>query len=236
VFGASGGAAERNRRRSLWRVGFLTVSLAFAGCNGADSGPERLADGSAPPDLAVELDGLHLRPVLTRARVIAVDALPPASLGARCAAGAGADLSTASLVVQRVDVRGTTVTFAAASGLHGCDATSGPRSAGHWCGSSFGHLVRGRLLDPRLDLAGCRGRDGEPVAFAWVVPAPAARYVSVEQPGYAEVYERAADLPVRVSTTSGVDVARARAVFRLVEHDGRGRLLRRYELEAAVAG
>jgi hypothetical protein len=39
-----------------------------------------------------------------------------------------------------------------------------------------------------------------------------------------------------VATTSDIDVERSYATFQISEHDARGRLLRRYELEAAVAG
>jgi hypothetical protein len=97
-------------------------------------------------------------------------------------------------------------------------------------------LYEGHLRDPRLDIGGCNTADGRPVASAWVEPAPGARYVVVEQPGFAEVYEVAATMPVRISTISGLNEAPLGASFRVSEHDAQGRLLRSYELEAFPAG
>jgi hypothetical protein len=74
------------------------------------------------------------------------------------------------------------------------------------------------------------------VGFAWVDPSESSRYLVVEQPGYAEVYEVAGDLPIRVTTTRGVRFEGASATFQILEHDAEGRLVRRYTLEAAVAG
>ena len=51
----------------------------------------------------------------------------------------------------------------------------------------------------------------------------------------AEAYEVAGGLPVRISTHD-VQVGESRATFRISEHDGRGRLLRRFELTAVPAG
>ena len=76
----------------------------------------------------------------------------------------------------------------------------------------------------------------EPVGFVWVTPGSETRFVSVEQPGYVEVYEVAGDLPVRVATVNGVDYDRFAARFDVLEHATNGELLRRYRLEAAVAG
>jgi hypothetical protein len=140
-------------------------------------------------------------------------------------------------VVERVGVAGESVTVAAASWLHGCDDSPGPREGGRrWCASSSGRLYGGRLRDPRLAIAGCTAADGAPMGFAWVQPSRGARYLVVEQPGYAEVYETAAGLPVRVATTVAVSLERSSALFDLSEHDARGALIRRYELEARVAG
>ena len=51
-----------------------------------------------------------------------------------------------------------------------------------------------------------------------------------------EVYESAASLPVRVATTSGIEVGASRATFRISEHDAAGNRLRDYELVVVVAG
>ena len=45
-----------------------------------------------------------------------------------------------------------------------------------------------------------------PLGFVWVEPEPRAAYVVVEQPGYVEVYAVAGELPVRVATTTGVEI------------------------------
>ena len=105
-----------------------------------------------------------------------------------------------------------------------------------WCGGAAGRLYSGHLRDPRLNMATCDSVDGDPMGFAWVEPDPKAKYLVVEQPGYAEVYETAGDLPVRVATVSGVLIEGSRATFELSEHDEAGRALRAYRLDARVAG
>jgi hypothetical protein len=77
--------------------------------------------------------------------------------------------------------------------------------------------------------------DGDPVGFAWIEPGAGAAYIVVRQSGYAEVYAVAGDVPVRV-TTADADLMSSRASFSISEHDGDGRRLRMYELEAQVAG
>ncbi len=74
------------------------------------------------------------------------------------------------------------------------------------------------------------------MGFVWVEPVPETRYVSVAQPGFAEVYEVAGDLPVRIATTSGLNADPLGATFHLWEHDAAGKLLRRYRLDAVPAG
>lgn len=141
-------------------------------------------------------------------------------------------------VVARVGVVSASVTARTKDGraVDGCDDTPGPREENRrWCGGAYGQLFEGRLRDPRLNI-GCLTADDEMVGFVWVQPGERARYVSVEQPEYVEVYEVSSDLPVRVATRSGVQVESSRATFDLFEHDEDGGLLRRYRLEAVVAG
>jgi hypothetical protein len=129
-----------------------------------------------------------------------------------------------------------TVTLRDPAGLSGCDNSPGSREEDRrWCGSSFGRLYGGRLRDPRLDIAGCRTADGAPLGLAWIEPGADARYVVVARGGYAEVYEPAGALPVRIATTD-VHVEGSRASFAISEHDSEGRLLRRYTLDAFPAG
>ncbi len=73
------------------------------------------------------------------------------------------------------------------------------------------------------------------MGFAWIELPPRARYLVAQQEGYAEVYEPEGGLPVRV-TTDDVQTEGALATFHLSAHDARGRLLRRWTLEARVAG
>ena len=51
-----------------------------------------------------------------------------------------------------------------------------------------------------------------------------ARYVVVSQADYAEAYEIAAGLPVRITSTRDVDTLRTRATFEVSEHDADGGL------------
>ncbi|MCI0633516.1 MAG: hypothetical protein L0206_06320, partial [Actinobacteria bacterium] len=105
------------------------------------------------------------------------------------------------------------VTFRESSGrgVFGCDNGLGPREEDRrWCGGAYGVLYSGRLRDPRLSI-GCTTLGGTPMGFVWIEPKPHARYVVVGQPGYAEVYEVTGGLPVRVATTTGVEVVGSRA-------------------------
>jgi hypothetical protein len=103
----------------------------------------------------------------------------------------------------------------------------------NWCGRAYGRLQRRRLHDPRLDLA-C-SRTGKPLAFAWIEPGRVARYVVVRHRAYAEAYDVAAGLPVRV-VTSDVDLEQSRATFDVSEHASNGRRLRSFRVETQVAG
>lgn len=74
------------------------------------------------------------------------------------------------------------------------------------------------------------------MGLAWIEPASESRYVVVDQGRYVEVYEPAGALPVRIATTTGVEIDGSRATFELSEYDASGELLRRYALEATAAG
>lgn len=223
------------------RAGLIVVAVAVAliGCSGDDDqAPSTLMDGAPALVVPVELAGITGPTVLTRLAVVALNNLTAGSAAADCLHERHGDTRGAGPAVTRTGVNSESVTFREASGrgLLGCDDSLGVRESGRrWCGGSFGRLVGGRLRDPRLDIL-CVTADGEPMGFAWVQTAPATRYVAVRQPGYVEVYEVAASLPVRVATTSGVETEGSRASFELSEHDAQGRLIREYLLEAAVAG
>jgi len=211
------------------------AAIALTRCGGSESPPTSLLDGSpavAPP---VALEGVAGPAIEADVVVIPRRRVTPASSEAACLRGAD-DVDFGPLVV-RAGTYARSVTFRAAArrALIACDGASpGHEDGGRWCGRAFGLLRGGRLQDPRLDLA-CTGADGRPIAFAWVEPSPRARYLAVEELGYLEVYAAAGGLPVRVVTTD-VEIPDSSASFAVSEHDRSGRLLRRYRLEATVAG
>jgi hypothetical protein len=191
-------------------------------------------DGSEAASPPVKLEGVD-ETILTRAQVVAPNeraGTPSASCLAQ-----GWDVRPVGHSVERVGVATESVTFREVDdrSVFGCSHSIGPQDSGRrWCGSAYGQLHQGRLRDPRLDIL-C-GTTDEPVGFAWVTPRPVTRYVSVEQPGYVEVYAVAGDLPVRVATVNDIDYEQSSARFEILEHDDEGRLVSRYTLEAAVAG
>ena len=194
-------------------------------------------DGTPAKTPPVELEGVSPPAVLTTVQVLGSEAVRAASASGSCRTATVGSSPPRSAFVERVGVASSSVTFATVSGLHGCDDSSGAReNARRWCGTAFGNVSQGRLQDPRLDIAGCRTAEGDPVGFAWIQPSPNTRYLAVEQDGYVEVYEPAGSLAVRIATTSGVEVGGSRATFRLSEHDAAGNRLRDYELVAAAAG
>jgi len=221
--------------RSSASIAALLAALGIlAGCSGGDGRPDQLLDGSKAVTPAVQLEGVD-DAILTEVRVVA----PTERRGTRSASCLARRWSAhpSGPSVERIGVTTESVTFSEANdrGIFGCSHSAGPQdSKRRWCGGAYGRLYDGSLRDPRLDIL-C-GTTEDPVGFVWVTPAPRARYVSVEQPGYAEVYEVAGGLPVRVATVNGVDYDRSAAHFDITEHDASGELLREYELEAFVAG
>ena len=91
------------------------------------------------------------------------------------------------------------------------------------------------MTDPRLELL-CRDHAGRHIASAFVNPRDGARWISVEQRRFTELYPTAAGLPVRIATARDVHYAHARATFRVAQLDARGRVLSRGLLTAQVAG
>lgn len=200
--------------------------------------PERLADGSAVRAVPVELEGVEGSAVLTRVRVVRIPEVARHARAAECLHSRAAGARLWRVAVERVGVsaRSLTAQEARGRGLVACDDSPGGRETGRpWCGGSYGRLYSGRLRDPRLSVL-CSTGDRKPLGLLWVEPQPQTTYVAVEQAGFTEVYEVAAGLPVRVAATAGVDLERSSANLSLSEHDARGRLVRRYELHAAVAG
>jgi hypothetical protein len=104
-----------------------------------------------------------------------------------------------------------------------------------WCGHAYGRLARGRLEDPRLDLL-CTTSDGHPVAFAWFEPGNDTSYVALRQDGFVEIYDARAHFPLRIATTTGIDLATSSATFDVDEYDEHGTLIRSSMMDARVAG
>lgn len=213
--------------------------MLVAACDGNDDGaPTTLMNGAKAAELPVDLEGVENPAVLTSVTVRRVDEIEGASAVATCLQQDWDDLPYGPIVM-RVGVSGESVTFRNRSrrGLYGCDNSQGAREEDRrWCGGAFGQLYGGHLRDPRLDMGACTTREGGLLGFAWIEPGPGAKYVVVQQPGYAEVYEVGGGLPVRVTTTSDVEIEGSRATFELSEHDANGRVIRRYRVDARVAG
>ena len=225
------------RPGGLARCLLLVLACALAGSGCRTKAPTQLANGAPARASPVALETVDQATVATEVDVIPIDRIESDAAFARCVRRIAADAPIEDVVV-RIGVVAESVTLASASGraLYACD---GRRSLGagrsDWCGTAFGRRERGHLVDPRLDLVDCAAT-GRPLALAWVEPGRSARYLALRQPGYVEVYEVKGRLPVRVATTTGVDVDGSRASFELSEHDTGGKLLRAYELEARVAG
>ena len=213
--------------------------MTAVACARDEKPPAQLIDGTpAERPSAVTLEGIAEDQIATTVNVVDARRVAPTTRAAQCLRRAR-DHAAVGSVVSRVGVNGESVTFRASSGqsLIACDRAAAVKDGRDgWCGIAVGRLEHGRLQDPRLDLAGCRAAAADPVAFAWVEPGSTARYVTVGQPGFTEVYRVTSGLPVRVTTTSGIDEDGSRASFRITEHDGDGRLLRAYMLDARVAG
>ena len=217
------------------RAGIFIGLLIFvaAACGGGGGRPKRLLSGAPAPEF-VPVRGS----VLTKGRVVR-----RGTLGNRfdecLSAGDAASIPSDAAVVERLGVRSASLTFAGegGAGVYACDG--GVDSAGErrppWCGLVFGEREAGRLLDPRLDV-NCRDHEGHSLAYAFVEPIVGAHWIGVQQQGYVEVYEALAGLPVRIATTTGVDLPRSRATLDVTQYDVAGRQLAHSDLEAAVAG
>lgn len=213
----------------------VSIALLTVGCMGDDaSAPRSLSDGSPAHPPPVELQGVDEPTVATRLRVVPLSSIPSGSALADCVRGTR---PTPGIAVERVDVRGRSISYVGASGqaAFACDYVPSPSDTdASWCGRAFGRLVQGRLSDPRLSL-GCEESEDEPVGYAWVQPAAETAYVVLEHAGYSESYLVKSVVPVRVRTDD-VDVPSSTARFEVSEHARDGRRLRAYELEAAVSG
>ena len=224
--------------RVRWIGSVLLLLLALAGCGGGDSSPQ-LADGSSPQAVPAALESLD-DAVLTRTSVMAASDVDIFELDA-CGLRPEADNT---VVVERTGLRGSSLTFEGrGSSLYACDEIPNPIDIedpdepgnGIWCGGAVGYRDdAGMLNDPRLGL--CTNTDEELTGFAWVEPQSATKWVVVSDAGTREVYEVVESLPVRVTTTDGVEPFSSNASFDIEEYAADGSKLREYVLETAVAG
>jgi len=215
----------------------IAIVAAVAGCSSAPGAPpSKLVDGSRAEAPAIHLDAPDPQVLTKVASIDASDAAVGTAAGA-CLRATRPHEATSPLVV-RTGVSGLSATFRTAAGraLVACDGSHAiPTRSGPWCGRAVGRLEGGRLLDPRLELAGCTTPGGGRIAFAWFTPGRDATYVAVRQTGYTEVYPVVGKMPVRVTTGAVVD-DRSGARFEISEHAASGAVLRSSTLEARVAG
>jgi hypothetical protein len=213
---------------------FAAAVAAVAGCGGGSPISRNLLDGSRGRPPSIDLEGVGGPALQTRLRVWRAGSYDPRRLTG--CSGSRASVPERRTVVERIGVTGKSISFLDPTGrtLLGCDDTLGPKEKGHrWCGEAAGELEGGRLTDPRLDV-NCRTADRKPIGFAWIEPGRGTRYLSVDQPGYSEVYKVAGRLPVRVSTA--MDEVSDEVTVVYAEYDRRGRLLRHAALRSMVAG
>jgi hypothetical protein len=208
----------------------VVVALLAAGCGDRDRRPTHLLDGS-PAARFAPVPGS----VITSARLVQLGDRADECLSETDRANVAADTPA----VERIGVDGASLTFASRDHalLYACDGgidAAGERPA-RWCRTVVAAVEDEQLFDPRLDVI-CRDRELRPLAYAFVEPVAAARWIGVREDGYVELYEVLGDLPVRVATTHGIDAADARATFELTQYTADGRQLVSGEMEAAVAG
>ncbi|HEX9380525.1 MAG TPA: hypothetical protein VF891_03425 [Gaiellaceae bacterium] len=223
---------RRTSKSGARAAGAALLVAVLAGC-GSHGRPKRLLYGEAAAEFRPVAGS-----VISQGRV-----LRRTTLGRRLESclfpGDRAAIPADAVVVERIGVSGESLTFANRrhTGIYACDGGVDP--AGErplpWCGTAFGRLVDGRLLDPRLDVL-CQDRKGHSLGYAFVEPVAGARWIGVDQGSYTEIYEVLAGLPVRVASARNVRADEAKAEFDVTQYDVHGRELVTAKLEAAVAG
>lgn len=171
--------------------------------------------------------------VMTRVRVVPAGKLRPELAG--CGDGYAPYVPAGRPAVLRVDDFGLSLTYAwTPSELHACDDVA---AAPHrlyqrwWNGSgSIGGVRGGVASEARTDHVYEGPSSGLPfVGFEWVEPKPGAKWVVSKMPGATEIFPLAANLPVRIVTTS-MDG------FRYSEYDKNGRLIYSHSDPIVIAG
>lgn len=222
---------------ALRLLGALLVLTALTSCGGGDS-PPQLADGSTAPEMPAALDSLG-DGVLTRTAIKRESELDGSEYEACGVAPDSGDRT----VVERTGINGSSLTIGSGRLVYVCDkipdlliVEDDPDMpyGNVWCASANGRIDEGGLNDPRLSL--CSNTDEDITGFAWVEPQPGTKWIVVRDAGRREVYEVAESVPVRVTTTEGVELESSRASFAVEEYAADGSKLRGYVLETAVAG
>jgi hypothetical protein len=219
-------------------VAAALVVLAAAGCGGGGKSlhpPDRLSDGSRPAAVPPELSDVDGAVVVgTRViRGLELEQKPYVDCLADVPGG------SPTVAVERVTADGRTLTFATPDHrtLVACDGAPNAREGSKtWCGGEVGRLENGRVNDPRLDLANCLTRDRRTVAYAFMQPAPGARWLVVDHDRFSEIYDARDPYAVRVSTTDGIDANAASAKFRIRSYDGAGKKIGDEIVATQVAG
>ena len=228
---------DRRRARRAVALVWIAVVAGMAGCS-SESGrpPAQLVDGTKAGAPSIRFDAPTPQILTEVASIGATEALAGTAAG-ECVRAAREHEAVGPVVV-RTSASGISVTFRTASGraLVACDGDHAVRADDTaWCGRAYGRFEGGAVLDPRLDLAGCRTSTGDTIAFAWFTPGPDTAHVAVRLKGYTEVYPVSGHLPVRV-TSDDIAPDRSGATFEISEHAMNGAVLRSTTLEARVAG
>lgn len=142
-------------------------------------------------------------------------------------------------IVERESDWGVSVTFLSGERAYGCDGivrrSGGPDAP--WCGGAVGTLHAGKLLDPRIDIDGCRtAGSARPLGFAWIEATKATAWLSVKgRRRPAELYRVVDGIPTRVAA-DGVVVARSELRLAITSFDEHGRRLGVKRLRLVPAG
>ena len=226
---------SNSQKGAGWVLGSLLLLALQTGCGSGPGPHSRLVDGSRPASLPGALRSVHGRVIATK---VSVTTLRAAGRRLRACVHrfSPARFPPGATVVERTGLFSSGATFRSGAWVYGCDATAGPKeSAGPWCATAVGRTRSdGTLFDPRVDIL-CRDAGKHFVGLAWIEPVAGARYVVLRDRGYAEAYEVAGGLPVRVATHD-VDVETSSATFRVEQYDAHGFRLARRTLRAEVAG
>lgn len=234
----AGHESPRPVRRLVAAVAGAIVVATVAGCAGGDSDSTVAPDGEPSPRLPSSLEGLD-NAVTTRVRVVTASQLDRVARRL-CEKRLAVRLNHATVVVERTGPHGSTWTFLMPGGesVGGCDHPPAPlpdrdRAADDpWCAAAVGTFVSRRLSDPRLNV--CETEDGEAVAFVWVEPGPASRWLVVRGDDDMVIYAVTAGLPVRVTTE--VEVGASGAAIDVDHHARQGNLIRSSTIHAVISG